>query len=346
VQSKQLENLKMIYIIAPNIKIGGGKELLEYLLEYINKYFSSVKVVVYLDSSMQDIKETGSIKVVYLDSIMGKVALFAKRFENALYFGNLPPLVRSSNSIVYFHNTYLLMPFYTLKRSSFKFILKYTLQQLYIKYFIRNVDLVAVQNQEIKNNFISKYKYSKVELLPFFRLCDQNNTEYKIYDFCYVSLAHPHKNHNHLIDALDILSSENISVNLALTIEDGHEELIEKINKLNEKGIVRIDNLGLLSKEDVCKLYAQSKCLVFPSTQETFGLALIESVKMGLDAIVADLDYVYQSIKPSLVFNPNDANDIASKMKMYMNGDVEKSEIIIDNKIDQLIKFFIKEKNV
>mgnify|MGYP000727552173 CR=1 FL=1 len=123
-------------------------------------------------------------------------------------------------------------------------------------------------------------------------------------------------------------------------------KLLLPILSLVTRLIVRIDNLGLLSKEDVCKLYAQSKCLVFPSTQETFGLALIESVKMGLDVIAADLDYVYQSIKPSLVFDPNDTNDIANKLKIYMGGNTKKSETIIDNKIDQLIKTLIKEENV
>ncbi len=340
----------IISIIAPNIKSGGGLELLIYLIEHIEKEYVHIQVLVYVDSTLQMIQSSANITVVHMTSKIDKIKLFYKKINNALYFGNLPPLRKSNNSIVYFHNLYLLMPHSKLMQSSLKFFIKYTMQQLYIKLFIKNVDIVACQNEVIKNTFISKYNFKNIMLLPLFRLCaNRLNTEFsKVYDFCYVSLAHPHKNHNRLIDALDILSNENISVNLALTIEDGHEELIEKINKLNEKGVVRIDNLGLLSKEDVCKLYAQSKCLVFPSTQETFGLALIESVKMGLDVIAANLDYVYQSIKPSLVFNPNDTNDIASKLKMYMNGDgdVIKSEVIIDNEVDQLIKFFIKEKNV
>lgn len=337
-----------ITIVAPNIKSGGGLELLIYLIEYIEKKYRHIKVLVYVDKTLQMIQSTTNITVVHMESNIKKIKLFYKKIDNALYFGNLPPLRKSNNSIVYFHNLYLLMAYNQLMNSSLKFFIKYTIQQLYIKLFIKNIDILACQNEEVRKNFISKYNFKNVMLLPFFRLCDNRlNTEYsKVYDFCYVSLAHPHKNHSRLIDALELLSNENISVSLALTIEDGHQELIEKINKLKEKGIVRIDNLGLLSKEDVCKLYAQSKCLVFPSTQETFGLALIEGVKMGLDVIAADLDYVYQSIKPSLVFNPNDINDIANKLKMYMNGNVKKSETIIDNEIDQLIKILIKEKNV
>lgn len=335
-------------IIAPNIKNGGGLELLIYLIEYIKKEYANINVLVYVDSALQMIQSSKNITVVHMESNIEKIKLFYKKIDNVLYFGNLPPLRKSNNSIVYIHNLYLLMSYNKLNQSSFKFFIKYTMQQLYIKLFIKNIDIVACQNEDVKKNFISKYNFKNVILLPFFRLCDNKlNTKYsKNYDFCYVSLAHPHKNHNRLIDALDILSNENIPLTLALTIEDGHPELIEKINKVNAKGIARIDNLGLLSKEDVCKLYAQSKCLVFPSTQETFGLALIESVKMGLDVIVSDLDYVYQSTKPSLVFDPNDTHDIANKLKIYMNGNVKKSESIIYNEIEKLIKILIKEENV
>jgi glycosyltransferase involved in cell wall biosynthesis len=237
------------------------------------------------------------------------------------------------------------MSYRILKKSSFKFIVKYTLQQLYIKLFIKNVDAVAVQNKDIKNNFINKYNYHNVNLLPFFRLCNKNIIENKIYDFCYVSLAHPHKNHDRLLDAMQILSNKSINTSLALTIENGHNKLIEKIDTINKQGIVKIVNLGLLKKEEVCKLYSRSKCLVFPSIQETFGLALIEGVHMGLDVISSNLDYVYQSIKPSLVFNPTDSGDIANKLKIYLSETTNKSDIIINNEIDKLIKILLKENN-
>lgn len=338
-----------INIIAPNIKNGGGKELLEYLLEYLEEKYMTVQVMVYLDSSLSHIKATKNRKVFLLSSSIEKIKLFYKKMDNSLYFGNLPPLRKSNNSIVYFHNLYLLMSFNILKKSSLKFMVKYTLQQLYIKYFIKNVDLVAVQNKEIKNNFINKYNYNKIELLPFFRLCDKmkNTTEYKIYDFCYISLAHPHKNHNRLLDAMQILSDKNISTSLALTIEDGHDDLITKIDRINKNNIVTIVNLGMIPKSEVCKVYSQSKCLVFPSTQETFGLGLIESVNIGLDVIASDLKYVYESIKPSLVFDPTNANDIANKLQIYLSNTANKSDIIIHNEIDKLIKILIKEdKNV
>lgn len=338
----------MINIIAPNIKNGGGLELLLYLLEHIQSKYPNLECVVYVDSSLKMIQSNSNVTVIHMVSKIEKIKLFYKKLNNSLYFGNLPPLVKSENSVVYFHNLYLLMPFKKLTKTSVKFFVKYFLQQLYIRFFIKNTDIVACQNDDIKDKFTEKYSFQNVELLPFFRVCDKrllDNTS-KIYDFCYVSLAHPHKNHHRLIEACEILSSENISFSLALTIEDGHEDLIKKIEYVNQKAKVTIINLGKLPKEEVCKLYAQSKCLVFPSTEETFGLGLVEAVNMDLDVIASDLDYVYQSIEPSLVFDPNSSLDISLKMKKYLDTTVQKSKSKIDNKIDELIHILLKEKNV
>lgn len=334
----------MISIIAPNIKSGGGKELLEYLIEYISIQKPNIELVVYLDVSLNHINSKLNTKVIHLNSSLSKIKLFNKKIENAIYFGNLPPLKKSNNSMVYFHNLYLLMPLKKLKNTSLKFFIKYFLQQLYIRKFINNVDFVACQNEEVRKSFISLYGFKNVKLLPFFRLCNNSLSPAaaKVYDFCYVSLAHPHKRHNELIDAIEVMSDKGIPVTLALTIEDGHADLIKKIDSINKKGVAKITNLGLLSKDDVCKLYSHSKALVFPSVQETFGLALIEAVKMGLDIIAADLEYVYKAVKPSLVFDSNDSNDIANKLIEYISNDVKRSEALIENKIDELLNTIIQ----
>lgn len=339
---------KRISIIAPNIKSGGGLELLLYFIEYIKISYPKLKCIVYIDGSLQMIQTNKNIEVIHMSSSFDKIKLFSKKINNALYFGNLPPLVKSENSVVYFHNLYLLMSNKNLMRTSIKFLLKYFLQQLYISFFIRNTDIVACQNIDIKNKFINKYKFKNVQLLPFFRLCEKKTFELnrKKYDFCYVSLAYPHKNHQRLLEACEILSREKISFSLALTIEDEHYDLLNKIRLINQKGIVNIENLGKISKEKVCKLYSQSMCLIFPSTEETFGLGLVEAVNMNLDVIASNLDYVYQSIEPSLVFDPTSSFDISLKIKEYLNGNIQTSKIKIENKIDELIKILIKDKNV
>lgn len=237
--------INVINIISPNIKNGGGLELLLYLIEYTKITYPDYKCIVYLDDSIKMVSSNNNIEIVHMKTSFDKIILFSKKIDNALYFGNLPPLVKSKNSIVYFHNLYLLMPFQKLMKTSVKLLIKYFLQQLYIKFFIKNVDIVACQNNDIKNQFINKYSFKNVKLLPFFRLCDKKllDQNEKKYDFCYVSLAHPHKNHKRLLEACEILSKENISFSLALTIEEGHDFLIDKIKLINQKGNVNIKYL-------------------------------------------------------------------------------------------------------
>ena len=80
-----------------------------------------------------------------------------------------------------------------------------------------------------------------------------------------------------------------------MTVESNKEDLIRSIEELNENSIITIVNFGTISKEKVCELYAQSKCLIFPSLEESFGLPLIEAVDMGLDVISSDLELCISS---------------------------------------------------
>ena len=147
--------MNAINIIATNIKIGGGKELLEYLLEYIEHNYKNIKVIVYVDKSLA-LEPTNNRNVIIVNSTFKKISLFLKRFANVIYFGNLPPMRKTKQSIVYFHNKYLLLDnnkLFKLENKKFMNKLKYYLLQYYIKYFINNVTLVACQNKKIQEKF-------------------------------------------------------------------------------------------------------------------------------------------------------------------------------------------------
>lgn len=339
-----------LHIVAQNIKNGGGRELLIYLIDYLSKNYQNLKVIVYLDASLSDIrdeKKTKNIRFLLFDSAVSKIRLYSMKLDNALYFGNIPPLRKAHNTMVYFHNPYLLLRVRDLLKYPFTFCCKYILQQLYIKTFIWNVGSVACQSPMIKQAFQEKYNFHFVELLPFFRLCaNQTNASVKKYDLCYISLAHPHKNHNLLLDALEVLARKGVAVRVAVTIEDDKLELIDKLESINNNchNIIEIDNLGVISKNEVCNLYAESRCLIFPSTKETFGLGLIEAAHMGLDIIAPDLEYVCQVVRPSLVFNPKSVTSCANAIQEYLLGKRgQPAEGLIENKIDTLVSKFIKE---
>jgi glycosyltransferase involved in cell wall biosynthesis len=343
-----MNKVSQINIIAPNIKSGGGKELLEHLIIHLENVYKDLKVIVYIDSSLTNITSTNRRLVIRLSSTFQKVKLFSKKIDNAIYFGNLPPLVRSTNSIVYFHNPYLILDYQSLLSQSWRFLLKYSLQQTYIKIFLKNVDAVACQNMRMKTEFSIKYNYRNIEVLPFYRSCPKPKEFIeKIYDFCYISLAHPHKNHDLLFDSLEILGKKGFSFSLVVTIEYFKEDLITRLNNINNLYNIKIINMGLIPKEDVCKIYYQTKCLIFPSTYETLGLALIESVEAGLDVIAADLKYTHQVISTPFLFDPQSATSCANVIQEYLeNKTLRKCKGLINNKIDDLINRFTGSENV
>ena len=333
--------MKVINIIAPNIKSGGGKELLEYLLEYIDENYVDIKVNVYVDIS-SNIENKQKRNVIVMTSKLSKIILFFKLFENAIYFGNLPPIRKSKNSLVYFHNTYLLMSLRKMFSTNSEFINKIMdlVKQIYIKIFAKNVDFIVCQTEVVSKQIKKKFLYENIKILPFYKKCERMDVE-KQFDYCYISLAHPHKNHKKFFDALKILEQKKLPLSFAVTIELDKQYLIKMIEEINKNDIIKIINFGTISKEKVCKLYAQSKCLIFPSLEESFGLPLIEAVDIGLDVISSDLDYVYQVIDPSLTFNPNDAQSIADTIEKYKEGNCLKSKAKIKNNISELIELIL-----
>jgi len=335
----------ILSIVAPNIKNGGGKELLEYLLKYINQKYPYLIVHVYLDSSLMNIKVVNNRRIFLLSHSLEKISLFGKKLNNALYFGNLPPFRKVDNSMVYIHNPYLIMTFSQLWSKSMRLFFKYSMQKMYIKIFIKNVDIVACQTRVVQNAIGLIYKHKNIKLLPFFQLCDKykKTKNIKKYDFCYVSLAHKHKNHALLFNALELLANKGLRLRLAVTIERDEYALIDKIDRINAIGSVQVTNMGVISKKAVCKLYSDSKCLVFPSLEESFGLGLIEAVEMGLDVVAADLKYVYEVVNPSLVFDPNNSKSCANAIERYLILAQHSTSIgVIENKIDHLVKSFLK----
>jgi len=335
----------ILSIVAPNIKNGGGKELLEYLLKYIDQKYPYLIVHVYLDSSLMNIKTVNNRKIFLLSSSLGKVFIFGKKINNALYFGNLPPFRKVDNSMVYIHNPYLIMTFSQLWDKSIHFFFKYSMQKIYIKIFIKNVDIVACQTKVVRNGIKSIYRHKNIRIFPFFQLCnnDKKTKNVKKYDFCYVSLAHTHKNHTLLFNTLELLANKGLHLRMAVTIEKDNRALIDQISRINVIGPVQIINMGVISKKAVCRLYSDSKCLVFPSLEETFGLSLIEAVEMGLDIIAADLKYVYEVVNPSLVFDPNSPQSCANAIEKYLIlGQYSASTGVIENKIDHLVESFLR----
>lgn len=325
-------------IIAHNNSSGGGKELTEYLIEYVGTNYKNVQFDFYISKNLT-IKEFDNVALHRVTGAFEKVSLFFKRFSNVLYFGNLPPMRKMEKSGTYFHNPYYLNDFYEIIKSNSSIIkkLKYLLLQMYFRLFNGNSANVYCQTPYIKRGLERKYNVSNCKLFPLYRGGTKFNGSKK-YDFIYVSIARTHKNHKKLLEACLLLAQKQVSFSIALTIQKEETELLSIIDEINAIGTVTIVNYGIVPKSEIFTLYNLSKALIFPSLMESFGLPLLEAAKAELDILGADLPYMYEVVEPSLAFNPYDVTDMAQKMEIYLTKSVSPTKLKVQNFINEMCK--------
>lgn len=329
-------------IIANNISVGGGKELLDYLLASLEKKNPNMKVTLYLSSGYV-VQEHPSLSIKRSGSLFWKIALFFKKLDNALYFGNIPPFFKSKNSILYLQNLYLLQPLS--EQPSFAMKIRYAMMKLQLWFCINNVDKVCVQTAKVAE-MVHKFKSGvNVEVLPFFDLPAPNLSRDRVYEFCYISYPYPHKNYHSLLDAVDILEADAVSCAIAVTVpnEPIFDSLLAKIELLSNNRYARVVNMGHISKLKAQELYESANALVFVSSKETFGLPLIEAANAGCDVISVRLPHLEQILEPSLVIESASPQEIANAMAEYLTNGSKKPKIIVKDGIDNLISFFRKE---
>lgn len=338
----------MLLIDSLYINNSGGKVLLDYLVSELE----TRKVATYYlfdqrcSNDFHEIPyERKSFFKPHLRDRRNFYKMNKNKFSSVLCFGNIPPSVRLDIPVyTYFHNVSLLEA-----PSNYGFkekIIKYIKRQ-YIKRQLPNTSFFLVQSSFVKKLVCNKLNISESEciILPFFKEIGEKKTldiKKNPNSFLYVSNGNTHKNHKNLLTAWEKLAIKGFYPELHLTITPHFSALIEKINILKSKGI-KIFNHGFI---DPINYYKKSQFIIYPSLIESFGLGLIEGIKFGCDVAASNKDYVYEVIKPSSVFNPEDPESIMnSVINLICKKDFPKSKIIVSDQIDKLIELISNETN-
>mgnify|MGYP003434825814 CR=1 FL=1 len=330
----------MILVDALYINSGGGKVLLDYLIQELEK--TDKKIYYLLDNRIKDniqqIKDTN--KVLYLPASFNKRHLFYKEnknlFSTVLCFGNLPPNIRLKAKVyTYFHQLLFLKIAGDL---SAKQKVLYWLKTKILNHLKKNTDYWLVQSSLVKNGLVKKYGIAsdKILELPFYPPFDNPVSSQKFPNsYLYVSNANPHKNHGRLIEAFSKFYEKHNKGVLTLTVSDDFTELVNLIQTKQKKGIP-IKNIGFVPRQNLQKLYAESEFLIFPSLTESFGLGLVEAIESNCKVIGADLPYTYAVCEPSLSFNPWQTESIIEALSLSLQtNEITKSKV--KNEISTLI---------
>ncbi|MEN9907198.1 MAG: hypothetical protein RLZZ540_339 [Bacteroidota bacterium] len=333
--------MKKVLLDALYINMGGGKVLLNYLIEKLED--SSLNVHFLLDERIKGShSEIQKNKVTYLKTnVLNRYKFYESNrdeFNKIFCFASLPPLIRVKAEVyTYFHQSlYLKVP----DKSGFKLTVLSKIKSIFSRVLKQNTDFWIVQSSNVKNQLEVKYnlREDQVKVIPFYPHFDSIvNVERNRYRYTYVSLPANYKNHERLIKAFVLFYEKTGYGELHLTITKDFPNLLNEVERLQLLGIP-IVNHGFLNKMELITLYKSSEYVVFPSLVESFGLGIVEALENGCKIIGADLPYMRAVCEPSISFNPELVSDILLAFEKSINSNVKLSRQLLFDEIEELIE--------
>jgi len=206
---------------------------------------------------------------------------------------------------------------YNIKHLFFRIILRCQIERA-IK-IITPTNTVKEQLVEIYGQKISKKIFSIYEGVNYQITELKENKELgKKYNnfFIYVGNFYPHKNVEKLIEAF-----KNINKKYKLILIGPKDFFTARILRCidtpkKNKNILLLTNSSLT---DLVFFYKNALALVHPSFSEGFGLPLIETAYFNTPIIASNIKVFKELLGNNyLSFNPNDTNDIAEKIKNFI----------------------------
>jgi len=333
-----------ILIDSVYIHNGGGKELLEIILNQINQKGLKKHFFFLFDKRFNiNHQLTNNIKfdIIAPSEIKRKIFYESNKnkFKSYVCLSNVPPPIHIFQKVnIYFHNELFLKPF--LNNLSFKNQLKLFLKKYYI--IIKNKESYNwnVQTDLMSNNLSKTLRINekKIRVYPFYNDARAKKNLRVRNSFLYVSNSAEHKNHKRLFLAFqEAASRTNEIIQLGLTLNE-RDFINSPYSNKDILSNLKIINYGVVEKIELSSIYSKSNFLIYPSLNESFGLPLIESINHGCYVIASDLKYVKQIVIPTLTFNPKSIKSIADSILQSLNlKKLNKSKILVNNKIDSFI---------
>jgi len=151
----------------------------------------------------------------------------------------------------------------------------------------------------------------------------------------YTATMYPHKNHERLLKAFQIIQNQRPNLNLVLVGK--MDNLSTRIkNKTIEMGLensvifpnYQVEN-GYIPDKDLAVLYQNAQIYVFPSLLEGFGIPILEAQEYKLPVIAANIDCLREIGKDSILyFDPYSIEDIAKQILDLLNDKNKYQDLI------------------
>lgn len=343
----------MILIDAVYICQSGGKNLLDLLINQIEKDNKTEEVLFLIDNRIKDSYSDHSFYKVKFQFLKGselsRYVFYIKNkniFRKVLCFANVPPPIRLNCPVYTYFQNVILFDKVLQVNFSLKNRILLVLKGSIINNRLKNCDKWIVQTDHVKDLLIrySKIQVNNIEIFPFFNDDKVESVNQKEFSFFYPATGAQHKNHSRLLKAWHNLFKKGLLTNeLHLTIENNEKNSIYAQIASYKKMGIPIINHGYISMHEVNKLYARCKYVIHPSLGESFGLVLIEALKNNCILIAPDLSYVNAIVQSNYSFNPLSIKSIEEAVKHAIDDNMGKqSKILIKNETKNFINFLTK----
>lgn len=332
---------KLIVISGINIRTGGPLSILSDCLLFLENSLANKYNIIALVNRKSLFNNLKKIKLIEFPN--STKSYFHKLYYEYLYFyflskklkpylwlsmNDVSPNVEAQKRAVYCHNS---SPFYNISLKEIlldpKFFIFNKFYSLLYTINIRKNDFVIVQQDWLRNVFVSRFKLDPIKVIvayPVFKNDTSNNTSFinikknRLKRFIYPALPRVFKNFEVICEASKILLEKGVNnFEVILTI-DGSENRYSKLIKHKYGSIRNIKFIGLQSRDKVFELYKISDCLIFPSKLETWGLPISEFKQFGKPILAADLPYARETVgnyDMVCFFNPHNPYELANLME-------------------------------
>ena len=210
------------------------------------------------------------------------------------------------------------------------------ISRLFVPFSIKNADKIFAISASTKNGIIKYFPGINEKNIEIIYLgadyLNPNNTLLKKFYAKYVSInclisgnyllyvgtIEPRKNLDYLLDAFEKIKDKN-DLYLIICGKVGWKsnKVVNRINNLVKNGSVFY--LSYVTNEDKFLLMKNAFAFIFPSLYEGFGLPVVEAMKMGTVALVANNSSLNELIEmDELKFDIDDKNELIDKIdKLY-----------------------------
>jgi glycosyltransferase involved in cell wall biosynthesis len=144
-----------------------------------------------------------------------------------------------------------------------------------------------------------------------------------------IGTVQPRKNHARLIEALAALGPEYQDVHLVITGGRGWLEgpIYQSVKDYGLAG--RVHFTGFAQDHDLPALYAEARCLAYPSLYEGIGLPVLEAMACGIPVITSNISSMPEVAGDSaLLIDPYDVDALTDALRRLLTDEALRADLI------------------